>query len=412
MSWLTQAAPGLWPAKLTRRRLDAASSKRKALGKKEPMWQKQKIRVLEAIRQGKVGGGETHILNLVENMDTSRFEPVVLAFTHGKMMDTLERMGVNHHVIASVRAFDVSTWKAVHRLLVREKIDLVHVHGTRANTNVYWAAKVLGLPIIYTVHGWSFHDDQPWWIKRARIFVEKWITRAVNHTISVSASNQDTGYRNIPRFNSVVIPNGINLSVFDATRTFKDVKREWGLAPDACVFGFVARMTVQKNPLALIMAFPAVLKVNERAVLVMVGEGELKEKAMHLASELGIDRNVIFEKFRSDVPDVLNAMDVFCLPSLWEGLPIGLMEAMAMSRAVVATEVDGSKELVTNGVNGVMVPPGDTAALSAVLVKLAGDAKWRRSLGAAARTTMENGFDVSGMTRRIEALYLETLNIS
>ncbi len=369
-----------------------------------------KIRVLEAIRQGKVGGGETHILNLVEHMDTSRFEPVVLAFTHGKMMDTLERMGINHHVIPSSRAFDVSTWNAVRRLLVREKIDLVHVHGTRANTNIYWAARMLRLPIIYTVHGWSFHDDQPWWIKRARIFVEKWITRAVNCTISVSSSNQATGVRVIPRFESVVIPNGVNLALFDSSRVLRDVRREWGLGPDAVVVGFVGRMTSQKDPLALVNAFPSVLQANPRAVLVFVGEGELRDLVRARVAALGLEDRVVFEKFRSDVPDVLHAIDIFCLPSLWEGLPIGLMEAMAMQCAVVATSVDGSRELVTDGVNGLMVPPSDAAALSSALCRLAADRALRVAMGSAARATISGGFDVGHMTRQIESLYLETIH--
>ena len=369
-----------------------------------------KIRVLEAIRQGKVGGGESHILSLVEHMDTSRFEPVVLSFTHGKMMDTLERMGINHHVIPSERAFDLSTWNAVRRLLVREKIDLVHVHGTRANTNIYWAARMLGLPIIYTVHGWSFHDDQPWWIKRARIFVEKWITRAVNRTISVSSSNQATGARAIPRFESVVIPNGVNLSLFDSGRVLRDVRREWGLGPDSCVLGFVGRMTAQKDPLALVNVFPEVLRANPRAVLVYVGEGELRDSVRARVAALGLESRVVFEKFRSDVPDVLHAIDIFCLPSLWEGLPIGLMEAMAMRCAVVATSVDGSRELVIDGVNGLMVPPSDPAALSSALCRLVSDRALRTSLGDAARATIAAGFDVSNMTRQIESLYLETIH--
>jgi glycosyltransferase involved in cell wall biosynthesis len=377
----------------------------------QKMEQSGKIRVLEAIRQGKVGGGETHILNLVEHIDTKRFEPVVLAFTHGKMMDTLDRMGVNHHVIPSEKAFDISTWSAVRRLLVREKIDIVHVHGTRANTNVYWAARMLRLPIIYTVHGWSFHDDQSWWVKKARIFVEKWITRAVNCTISVSNSNQVTGNKYIPRFDSVVIPNGINLSLYDPSRHFKDLRREWGLGPDVLIVGFVARMTAQKDPLSLIKAFPAAFKANQRAMLVLVGEGELKDACMQLAASLGIEHRVIFEKFRTDVPDILHAIDVFCLPSLWEGLPIGLMEAMAMRKAVLATEVDGSRELVDDGVNGLMCAPGDQQALEKGLVRLVTDPALRNRLGEAARQTIQNGFDVGNMTRKIESLYLETLHI-
>lgn len=107
---------------------------------------------------------------------------------------------------------------------------------------------------------------------------------------------------------------------------------------------------------------------------------------------------------------MLHAMDIFCLPSLWEGLPIGLLEAMAMQKAVLATEVDGSRELVENGVNGLVVHRGDHSALEDGLVQLATDAALRQRLGCAARMTIENGFDVGSMTRKIESLYLETLH--
>lgn len=376
------------------------------------MQQEKKIKVLEAIRQGQVGGGETHILNLVEHIDKSRFEPVVLAFTDGQMIDTLNKNGTKNFVIPSNKPFDVFVWKKVKKLLQDEKIDIVHVHGTRANSNVYWAAKSLKLPILYTIHGWSFHDDQSWFVKHSRIWIEQWITKNATYNISVSSSNQKTGIKHIPHFSSVVINNGINLDAFNPALSFKNIRKELGIADNKIIVGFLARMTLQKDPLTLIEAFKKVTEKKDDIILLMVGDGELKEKAIARANELGINDKIVFEKFRTDVPDILNAMDIFCLPSLWEGLPIGLLEAMAMSKAVVATAADGSKEILSDNKNGIIVPAQDTAKLAEAILKFANEKTLCKKFGNAARQTVMEHFDIRKMTKEIENLYLNTMHLN
>src|SRR5215831_11294610 len=136
----------------------------------------KKIRVLETIRQGKIGGGESHLLDLVENLDKSIFEPVVLSFTDGPMINRLQSMGIPTHIIHTERPFDFTKWGKVKQFLQDEKIELVHAHGTRANSNVIWASRKLGLPVVYTIHGWSFHDDQPFLLKKLRVMGEKYLT--------------------------------------------------------------------------------------------------------------------------------------------------------------------------------------------------------------------------------------------
>src|SRR6478672_11607781 len=107
----------------------------------------RKIKVLECIRQGQIGGGESHLLSLVENLDRSRFDPVVLSFTDGPMVDRLKEMNVNTHIIPTLKPFDITKWKTVKKLLSSLEVDLVHAHGTRANSNVLWAARSLGIPV-------------------------------------------------------------------------------------------------------------------------------------------------------------------------------------------------------------------------------------------------------------------------
>ena len=173
---------------------------------------------MECIRQGQIGGGESHLLSLVELLDQSRFEPVVLSFTDGPMVARLQQMNIPVHIIPTTRPFDITKWKEVKQLLGKEKIDLVHAHGTRANSNVLWAARSLGIPVIYTVHGWSFHPDQGKVVRTIRIMGERYLTSKSDLNISVSASNQKTGKDHLGSFESIVINNGIDLKKFDPAK--------------------------------------------------------------------------------------------------------------------------------------------------------------------------------------------------
>ena len=137
----------------------------------------------------------------------------------------------------------------------------------------------------------------------------------------------------------------------------------------------------------------------------MVGGGELKQTAMDTAQALGIADKVVFLDFRQDVPAVLKAMDIYCLPSLWEGFPIGVLEAMAMGKAVIATDVDGTREAVTHEQNGLLVPPANPEALTAAMVRLLQDFYLRKQLQQKAVKTIQTTYNVTGMTRRIENIY-------
>lgn len=365
----------------------------------------KKIKVLQAIRQGKIGGGESHVLDLVGYLDKERFHPVVLSFTDGPMMHSLQQMGVEGHVIHTEKPFDIRVWKAVKQLMRKEQIDVVHVHGTRANTNVLWAARSLKLPVIYTIHGWSFHDELPPLKKLARIAAEKIITLNTNLNVTVSDANQETGRKALGAFRSTVVKNGVNLDKFNANATYVDVKTAYGIPPDHLVVGYIVRMTGQKDPLGMLMAFARICELHANVTLLMVGEGDLKAAAVQLATDLGIAHRVVFDNFRTDVPAVLNAVDIYCLPSLWEGFPIGVLEAMAMGKAVIASDVDGTKEAIQHEETGLLVPPRNISALVLAISRLLVDKALRKGLQINAQRSIATNFDAKQMTRKIEKLY-------
>jgi glycosyltransferase involved in cell wall biosynthesis len=365
-----------------------------------------KIRVLECIRQGQIGGGESHLLSLIQNLDRTQFEPVVLSFTNGPMIERLQQMGVETHVIHTTKPFNVTKWKAVKDFIKQKEIDLVHAHGTRANSNVLWASKKLKLPVIYTVHGWSFHQDQKPLVRQMRILGERYLTSKSTLNISVSKSNQQSGKEHLKSFESVVVNNGIDLHKFDPNKTYADIRAELGIPQEAVLVLFIARYTLQKQPLSLIKAFSEALQSNQKLHLLMVGDGEQKEEAVQLIKELNIEEKVTLQSSRQDVPAVLAASDIFVLPSLWEGLPIGLLEAMTMGKAVIASNVDGTIEVIEHKKNGLLV---NTEQLihntTDAIVKLSKDEMLRKDLGLNAKATITERFNATVMTKQIEALY-------
>jgi len=368
-----------------------------------------RVRLLECIRQGQIGGGETHLLSLVENIDKERFDPVVLSFTEGPMVDRLRAMGIPTHVIYTEKPFDVSKRKEVRQFLQRHGVELIHAHGTRAASNVMHVARQMGIPVVYTVHGWSFHNDQSFLVRNLRKMGERYLTSRSSLNISVSASNKQTGVEAMRGFRSQVINNGIDRNKFDPESVSGRLRQELQLPEDAIMVLFLARFTAHKQPLTLMRAFKEALPALPALHLVLVGDGDQKAEAQALVEEWGLGDKISLLPFRQDVPQVLAGADVYVLPSLWEGLPIGLLEAMAMGKAIVATNVDGTREVIRDGENGLLVDAGNIPQLTNALVSIGKDAGLRQRLGLIARQTVRSKFDAAAMTREIEAAYTEVL---
>ncbi|WP_241559083.1 glycosyltransferase family 4 protein [Chitinophaga barathri] len=360
---------------------------------------------MQTIRQGLIGGGETHVLSLTGQLDRSRFEPVVLSFTDGPMIDQLREAGVEHYVIPTLKAFDLRQWKKIGSLLAEKNIDIVHAHGSRAASNLFFPARKQKIPLLYTIHGWSFHNDQSLFVKRLRVLSEQFLTANMQRNISVSASNFETGREHFRNFRSTVINNGIDLQKFSPANAYKNIRQKLDIPASHILIGFVARMTAQKDPLTMISGFAKAAAQREDITLLMVGEGELQAEARQLAERLGIAHRIVFQPFRQDVPDLLHATDIYCLPSLWEGMPIGLLEAMAMHNAVIVTNVDGSKEIIRDRENGCMTEAKNEAMLAGTILELAADGTLRNRLATAARATVQEHYSVEFMTRQVEQIY-------
>ena len=364
-----------------------------------------KYRILETIRQGRTGGGESHVYDLCTHLDPDYCEPVVLSFSDGVMVDRLQKKGIRTKVIETETPFDLRVWRRVTEFVRNGSFDLIHAHGSRAMSNLFYTAKRLHLPLIYTVHGWSFHPDQPAFVQALRKLSEHLLTRWADHTICVSKSNEQTGIDQVHLQRSTVIHNAVNTEHFNPAKVNGRVRSELGIAPNKTVIGYIVRMTGQKDPLTMIHAMKKVCETHPDTILLMVGEGPLLQQAINLVETLGLNKNVIFSKFRSDIPAVLEAVDIYCLPSLWEGFPIGILEAMAMKKCVIATPVDGTAEQVEDSVTGLLVPPQQPHALACAIIRVIDNPAFYRALTENAFSRVISRFDIQTMANTVQATY-------
>ena len=364
---------------------------------------------MEVIRQGQIGGGESHLLDLVTFLDRNRFEPVCLSFTSGEMVSRLQQMGIRCYVIDTQRPFDVSIQRQIVRLMRSEQIQIVHAHGSRAASNMVWPSRHLHVPLIYTVHGWSFHADQPWLVQRLRQLSERLICSQARRVICVSESNAVTGHRCFGLKGAAVIKNGVNLERFNPDGQFSDLRSCFGFTPDDFVAGFIARCTKQKAPLDFLHALRLAHSRYPQVKGLFVGEGDMDSEVDTYIRQYEMESYVCRSPFRTDVPDLLHAIDVYCLPSLWEGLSIALLEAMALRKPIIATPTDGTIEVIEHEKDGIIVPFSRPVALSNAIVRYFLERDFASQCAMQARQLVEKHYDACRVSESVGKIYQQML---
>ena len=369
-----------------------------------------KLKVLEVIRQGQIGGGESHLLDLIYFLDKEKVEPVCLSFTGGEMIKRLTQIGIRCHVIDSQKPFDFKVQGQIIKLIQKEKIQIVHAHGSRAASNILYPVCKLHIPLVYTVHGWSFHDDQPYIVKKLRGWSEKLICHFANQVICVSESNKETGSSVFGLKHAIVIENGVNLDKFNPDGSFKNLRSEFGFSETDFVVGFIARCTKQKNPLAYLAALEKVHSATPSIKGLFVGEGDMDEEVDSYIQQHQMSGYLYRSPFRTDVPDLLHCIDVYCLPSLWEGLSIALLEAMAMRKAIIATPTDGTKEVIRHEENGLLISLNDNSALVDSICRFYNDSSMTKRCCESARLFVSERFNAKRVADSVMSIYDKILH--
>jgi glycosyltransferase involved in cell wall biosynthesis/protein-tyrosine-phosphatase len=330
-------------------------------------------------------------------------------FNDGRLADELRRSGVDLAIVDEQRHSAVQIVRFLARFLQTRQVEIVHTHRYKDNILGAAAAKLAGVRhVIRTVHGLT--EPAAGWNRvkvRAADALDTAILRhGAARVIAVSAGVAQTLRQSGCRPASVIgIPNGIDLSRVRATRTASAVRRELGIAADALVIGTAGRLVPVKAQASLLGAARLVLEQRRDARFVIAGDGPLRDDLILAARALGIASQCVFTGSRADIHEVMAAMDVFVLPSLHEGIPMALLEAMALRRPVVATAVGGMVEVIDHRSNGLLVAPRDERGLASACLEVAADPDLARGLGETARQTVERRFSRDANGAAVLATY-------
>jgi len=289
--------------------------------------------------------------------------------------------------------------------LAREGVDIVHTHNPMALVYGAPAGKLARAVVVHTKHG-----ENPERHAR-RIVLRRALSVFADAFVAVSPKTADSAResRDVRERKLRIIPNGIDVGRFATDGAARSTARlELGIPGDAWVIGTVGRLASEKNQVLLVKAVAGLL--GEHVRLVIVGDGPEAGAIARATAETGLQAWVHLAGARTDVPRFLAAFDVFALPSLSEGLPLVLLEAMATGLPVVASAVGGIPDVVEEGATGMLVSPGDVGELRARLVALADDRARAGRMGARAREVARERYSLDTMAGSYMELYRQLLS--
>lgn len=375
-----------------------------------------RYRVLHIGSGTEYGGGTTYVLMLMKAIIEHGGE-VHFACTPGLTLEAVRSSGYQVFQIPSLQreirpVADLLALCQLLRVIRKGKYNLVHTHTSKGGFLGRIAARMAGVPVVFhTVHGFAFHDRSSKFSYFLYLFLERFAARFCDKMISVNSEDRmaavSSGVASHEKI--ITIYNGINCESFDCSCNGIKIRKELGVGEKDDLVGMVARMAPSKAPLDFVRAAEYVCARRKNVKFVLVGGGPQRAETEHLIRELGLTENIILTGYRTDVPEILAAMDIFILTTLWEGLPIALLEAMAMRKPVVATNVRGPREVIQHRETGLLVPPGDPTAAGEAILWLLIHKEEAKKMGSRGRILVEEVFNAKVMTRKTLAVYEELL---
>ena len=359
-------------------------------------------RVLFLAHAFAVGGAEEMVLNLVRHLPP-HYEPAVLCIHEaGPIGLEIQQTGVPFKVLGLkpglLRPFDVLR---LQDFLYQCQPDIVHTFLLTGSLYGRFAAMMARVPVVIGTEVNVYERKRPWHVQ-----AERWLMRGTDAVIASAESVREFYIKqiNADPAKVEVIYNAVDWSRLETTISREDMRRAMDVPVEGPLLGIIARLTEQKGHRVLLDALAQRPDLS-RAHLVIVGDGPLSAALQRQAAGLGIADRVRFLGARRDLGNLLSAIDVFVMPSFWEGLPLAMVLAMGAGLPVVATRVAGIPEVVQDGVNGLLVTPGESGELGAALSRVVNDDTTRVLLGQAARAFVRPRFGVDGYVNAITGLY-------
>jgi glycosyltransferase involved in cell wall biosynthesis len=366
----------------------------------------KRVKVLQLISSGGYYGAENMLLNLCASQEQSGCQNSLLLFynVHVPNVEFYERARRRGLSVRMVHCKGRADWRAVRQIeeyIQEDAVDLVHTHGYKADLYGYLAAWRCHKPVVATCHNWVGGT--------AALGIYNHLDRMVLKKFNALAAVSDAvAHRllafGVPTEKIKTIANGIDVTAFERAQPLPLLKAE-----DGTVVGIVARLDLQKGFEYLLRAARDLCKTTPDLKIVIVGEGPDREKIEEMIEQYGLQSNVILAGQQSNMPAVYAAMDIFVLPSLNEGLPMTVLEAMAASKPVIATKVGAIGSVIKDGENGLLVNAKDSEGLRNAIASLLSDPERRQRLGDQAHAWVSQNYTSEAMALKYREMYEEVL---
>ena len=387
------------------------------------------IRVMHLVLNLEIGGAQEVVRTLVKYLAKEGHKPVVCTFKDGPLRQEIEKLGVPVEILPDRRysflAFPLFVLEMFRirnkliQLIRKHQIDIIQTHLLQSlDFLVATLHRLSDSPTIYwTIHNYNFalqSDDLPRfrWLLHPKHFAYRILYNLfinwVDGIIAVSSEVEEAILETIgpvAKNKIKVICNAVDLDRYQKSMNQQFLRDALGLGNDTRLMLVVAMLKEQKGHRYLIDAAAKVLPRFPDLHILLIGDGILKEELGAQTNALGLEKQIHFLGMREDIPDLLADGDYFVLPSLWEGLPVALIEAMATGLPVIATEVSGSKQVVFSGATGLLIPPGDSQKLADAIEEIITQPQWASEMGQAARRRIEEKYNASKQVREYIDLY-------
>jgi len=366
------------------------------------------IKVLELIDGGFLGGGQTHILSLVKCLDKNKFDPLIAASGEGEFSKSVLSKGYNFISIELPKIYRSKYLDELHSIIEDNEIDIIHSHGGVAGMYArFYKKKFENIKVIHTIHG-IHYINSPGVLKRfISLSVEQYLMPYTDRFICVSDADLETALKNkiIDPEKTTVIKNGIDLEKFAGKQKDTELLSVLGLSAKDLIIGNVSRFDHQKNQRFIILNSEVILEKFPAVKILLAGGGKLLEECRQMAERSIYKDRIIFTEEVSDPEKYYPLLDIYVFPSLWEGLSISLIEAMASSDCILCSGIPANRELITDNHNGLIFNVYSKHEYLLKLEELITDKKLRLKLSQQAERDSVN-YSEKVMTEKIEKEYL------
>jgi glycosyltransferase involved in cell wall biosynthesis len=371
-----------------------------------------KKRILEFASYAGIGGTQTMLLEFLGHASGDKYVfYVCVLLEHDRLNEEVSKLGIPNTSLNMRGYWDLVAWWKLYQFAKDKQIDLMRTYGLKAHLIGRIVGKLLNIPVNIS----SVRNTDSW---------RKWYHALLDYLTSgftdLYISNSEAGRiathrrEHIPLSKIITIPNGIDLAnyapyISQMSELSGTYRQQFGLLPDTPVIGIVASLREQKGHKTIVDALPLIQQTVPEVRCLFVGEDWLHGEIHRYVCEKQLEQVVIFTGFRTDIPELLTMFDLFLLPSLWEGIPRALLEAIAMQKPVIVTAVGGIPEIVEAEKTGLFVPPEDPKALAKATTYLLNNPEIAIKMGQEGYKRVQQFFSLDSVVAKTEEIYDQLL---